>query len=140
MTIKNLTLNIHDFGVPSDDFANNAKLSSFFKQTSASITDAGVLFAMSMEANDYPIYAIMYHNEYQWYHFLTEDKFNQVQNEETAAMYHHVSRFMFNEASKNDHSASIEWIMHNRLDQFNVHPYPVMGPMKGEFHAISNST
>ncbi len=56
---------------------------------------------VAFEAFDHPIYAMMFHPEYQLMEFLTEDTFNIVNNPDTRQIFVNFGEFIYNESIKN---------------------------------------
>ena len=54
----NMTLNNHEYGISTDRFITDSKLSTFYKRTSYSFDNAKRRFVASMEAYDYPFFGV----------------------------------------------------------------------------------
>jgi len=60
-------------------------------------TIEGQHFLTGLEAYDHPIYALMFHPEYQMLDFLTREHWNTIKNKETLDIIAHLGRFFYNE-------------------------------------------
>lgn len=59
----------HEIGLKLSSFANNRYMIDFWKITSISKSKGGDLFISTLEARDYPIFAVQFHPEknlYEW--------------------------------------------------------------------------
>ncbi|KAM3927138.1 gamma-glutamyl hydrolase-like [Leptodactylus fuscus] len=71
---ENITGNFHHFGITPQTFQANKKLSAFYRILSTNHDQDGVEFVSTIEAWDYPIYAVQWHpevNRFQWRSDLT---------------------------------------------------------------------
>lgn len=66
---EKLTLNAHTRSITMETFNSNAKLNTFFTALSTNKDRHGVEFVSSMEAKDFPFYAVQWHpekNGFEW--------------------------------------------------------------------------
>lgn len=65
-----ITMNNHMYGVTPGDYAANPRLAQFFKVVSTNNDRAGKTFVSTVEAYNYPIWALQWHpekNQFEWY-------------------------------------------------------------------------
>eukprot|EP00727_Mastigamoeba_balamuthi_P008063 m51a1_g3878 putative peptidase c26 family protein (434) ;mRNA; r:30437-32299 len=91
----------HSCGVSVDRFRNHSRLSRFYKSLSEDQDRQGHRFVSSVEAYDYPFYAIMWHPEKTDFEWNSRDAVPRSKESSEAAYY--VSRFLISEASKSNH-------------------------------------
>ncbi|XP_075711517.1 gamma-glutamyl hydrolase-like [Rhinoderma darwinii] len=68
-TREKITANFHHFGITPKSFHANQKLSTFYRILSTNHDRDGVEFISTIEARDFPIYAVQWHpevNRFQW--------------------------------------------------------------------------
>lgn len=98
-TRENITANFHHFGITPKTFYANEKLSTFYRILSTNHDRDGVEFISTMEARDYPIYAVQWHPEvsrFQW-----SSDFTYPHSLNAIWMSQYVANFFVNEARKN---------------------------------------
>jgi len=66
-----ITFHYHTYGVSVNDYNKLPALNRFFKVISTDVTEKGEPFLTALEAHNYPIYALMYHPEYQLMEFIS---------------------------------------------------------------------
>eukprot|EP00347_Sterkiella_histriomuscorum_P011258 403373142 len=101
-------LHLHDYSTYQDDFMNNEKLNQFFKVIA---TDTDPLnekpYVIIIEAKNYPIYAMMFHPEYQLVdqsnYQNKQMKLNSLENEVTQYTYKALSKFIKSQLMLNSH-------------------------------------
>jgi carbamoylphosphate synthase small subunit len=59
----NITFNNHNYGLKPETFFTDEGLGNFFRPTAVSYDDNGDPFVATMEAYDYPFYAVEFHPE-----------------------------------------------------------------------------
>ena len=77
---QSLAFHYHTYGISAGDYQSIPSLRRFFKVISTDTTYDKEEFLTALEAYNYPIYALMYHPEYQWLDFLSTDTFNTIKN------------------------------------------------------------
>jgi hypothetical protein len=86
MEIADSVLHAHTYSVSFDTFNSVPKLKKFMKVTQSDISNQDgkkIKFINSFESNDYPMYATMYHPEYQMLKFEGKKKWNLIANSTT---------------------------------------------------------
>ena len=82
------------------DYNKLPALNRFFKVISTDVTENGEPFLTALESINFPIYALMYHPEYQLMEFLSEKTFNVVNNPDTRAIFENLGQFIYKEATR----------------------------------------
>lgn len=83
MANSSIAFHYHTYGISVADYNALPEFNSFFKVISTDHTAEGQEFLTALEANDHPIYALMYHPEYQMLDFLTNERFNTIRDKDT---------------------------------------------------------
>ena len=97
MAEQEIAFHYHTFGVSVSDYEAIPSFNSFFKVIASDHTIEGQHFLTGLEAYDHPIYALMFHPEYQMLDFLTREHWNTIKNKETLDIIAHLGRFFYNE-------------------------------------------
>ena len=80
------------------DYNSIPALNNFFKLVSTDTTENGQAYITGIEGYDHPVYALMYHPEYQMIDFLTTKTWDTIRNKETLDIFEHVARFIYEQA------------------------------------------
>ena len=64
-------------------------------------TEKGIKFLTALESYDYPIYALMYHPEYQMLEYLSQTTLNTIDNKDTIDIIEHLGHFIYRQALQN---------------------------------------
>lgn len=94
-------LHAHTYSISVETYLNIPKLHNFMKITQTDFYERDgeeVEYIVSMEAKDYPIYATMYHPEYQTLTFDSKLKWVLVANDITDRIAYRISRRLFLDA------------------------------------------
>ena len=96
-----ITFHYHSYGVSLEDYQQIPSLNNFFKLLSTDVAENGVTYITGLQSNNFPIYALMYHPEYQVMDFESEHTFNVVKNQQTIDIFEHLGEFIYKEALRN---------------------------------------
>ncbi|KAG8574281.1 hypothetical protein GDO81_009124 [Engystomops pustulosus] len=96
---ENITANFHHFGITPKAFLGNKKLSTFYRILSTNHDQNGVEFVSTIEARDYPIYAVQWHPEVNRFQWRSDLAFPHSANAIWISQY--LANFFVNEARKN---------------------------------------
>ena len=95
MADQAIAFHYHTYGISSADYEAIPSLKSFFKVLSTDRTEKGIKFLTAMESYEYPIYAIMYHPEYQMLEYLSQTTLNTIDNKDTIDIIEHLGHFIY---------------------------------------------
>ncbi|XP_066449478.1 gamma-glutamyl hydrolase-like [Eleutherodactylus coqui] len=96
---ENITANFHHFGITPKTFHANEKLSTFYRILSTNHDRDGVEFISTLEARDYPIYAVQWHPEVNRFQWRSDLAYPHSVNAIWISQY--IANFFVNEARKN---------------------------------------
>ena len=99
---KNVTVNYHHDGLKPSTFESNGKLANFFKVLSTNTDANGKPFVSTIEARDFPIYAVQYHPERPQFEFLSKAKDPVSHELEAVACTAFLAQAFVQEARNND--------------------------------------
>uniref|UniRef100_V9KMY2 folate gamma-glutamyl hydrolase n=1 Tax=Callorhinchus milii TaxID=7868 RepID=V9KMY2_CALMI len=113
-----LTANFHKWSLSVKNFTSNAKLSNSYRILTTNTDSQGLQFISTMEARNYPIYAVQWHPEKNPYEWSKKENIPHSLTAVKAAWY--MAEFFVNEARKNLHHFSNETeeakaLIHNYL-------------------------
>ena len=121
-TKKNSTVHFHDYGFEPYLYKKHKILDNFFSINSYGLDRDGKKYIGSVEAKNYPIYAVQYHPEKVRYERKINPN-NIVNSEEAFEMSKKLADFFIEEAKKNVHRASIDDLREMLIiDTVNVEP------------------
>lgn len=80
------------------DYNKIPALNNFFKVVSTDTAKSGQAYITGVEAYDHPVYALMFHPEYQMIDFLTTKTWNTIRSKETLDIFEHIARFIYEQA------------------------------------------
>ncbi|XP_044134979.1 gamma-glutamyl hydrolase-like [Bufo gargarizans] len=96
---ENITANFHHFGITPKTFLANEKLATFYRILSTNQDQDDVEFISTMEARDYPIYAVQWHPEVNRFQWRSDLAFPHSVNAIWISQY--LANFFVDEARKN---------------------------------------
>jgi len=99
-----ITMNNHHDGVLPETYVNNAKLSAFFNVLSTNVDRKGRLFASTIEAKAFPIFAAQWHPEKNNYEWTTAERIPHTGVAVRASQY--PANFFVDECRKSGHTVT----------------------------------
>jgi gamma-glutamyl hydrolase len=104
LTTKNVTVNLHHDGVPPETFSSDHKLSKFFRVISTNRDRKEHPFVSTIEAFDFPVYAVQWHPERPQFQFsISAGEHRLVHTPEAIQAMQAVANFFVDEARQNSH-------------------------------------
>uniref|UniRef100_A0A3Q0R5M5 folate gamma-glutamyl hydrolase n=1 Tax=Amphilophus citrinellus TaxID=61819 RepID=A0A3Q0R5M5_AMPCI len=100
---ENITSNFHSWSLSMQNYSRNAKLRRFYKVLSTN-SDGKKEFISTMEANNYPFYAVQWHPEKSPFEWV--DKPGMVHSVSAVRASFYTASFLVSEAMKNYHHYS----------------------------------
>ncbi|XP_078072379.1 gamma-glutamyl hydrolase-like [Mustelus asterias] len=101
LAVEPLTLNSHRWSLSVKNFTNNTELRNFYKILSTNMDSQGIEFISTMEALNYPIYAVQWHPEKNSFEWSRKKYIAHTPNAVKVTSY--MAEFFVNEARKNWH-------------------------------------
>eukprot|EP00127_Corallochytrium_limacisporum_P007405 Clim_evm8s251 gene=Clim_evmTU8s251 len=122
LAFHNSTNNNHEFGVLVKDFNRYTALHEFWNLVSTSSDRDGAEFISTIEAKDYPVWAVQWHPEKPQFEWKPWGQINH--DTDTVAAMQYMTNFFIGEARKNkNHFDSVQ-----QLDKFLIYNYiPTFG-------------
>ncbi|XP_072043766.1 gamma-glutamyl hydrolase-like isoform X1 [Amphiura filiformis] len=108
LTTVNMTFNYHHWGISPTNFTKSEELKNFYRILSTNVDENGVEFISTMEAYNYPIYAIMWHAEKNQFEWNPHKEFRLDHSLEAIQAVQYFANFFVNESRKNSHKFSSE--------------------------------
>ncbi|CDW76180.1 gamma-glutamyl hydrolase [Stylonychia lemnae] len=126
MQTQDISFHLHQWGILYDDYLANEDLHQFFKVNAIDYDVNDRKYLTQIEARKYPIYAIMFHPEYQVVHVneTAHKNFLTVENQYTHYVFKHISKFIHQEAAKNDHEYGLG-LENDALRNYDTYSYIV---------------
>ena len=112
-----ITLNNHHDGFTMENWARNARLNKLFRITSTNRDRRGKTFVSTIEAYEYPIYAVQWHPEKPLYEWRPDEDIDH--SYASILANQHMANFFVNECRKNGNSFVNENELNNRWLIYN---------------------
>jgi gamma-glutamyl hydrolase len=101
-----LTMNYHSYGVTTETFKSNSKLTEFFRVLSTNVDRNGVEFVSSIESKKYPVYGVQWHPEKNAFEWGRTQGTNH--SEHAVAIMQYAANFFVQEARRSNHRFASE--------------------------------
>lgn len=99
---QDVTMNNHHYGISTSNFAQNTRLTSFFRLLSTNVDRAGLPFVSAVEGINAPIYGTQFHPEKPMFEWMPGTAVNHDADSIVANQY--FANFLVDEARKSNHS------------------------------------